>query len=121
VLTGWAKTVGGKAYRYPGLIEILQEHKLVVAEVQGDGAQIHYLFHVNLTPGLLTDKQLVSLPALLQKKHAELVERCQQEQQALEAKRRPSKFKYSNENSSDDNARGGGNLPGGAVIYQGGR
>jgi len=119
VLTGWAKTVGGKAYRYPGLIEILQEHQLIIAEVQGDGAQIHYLFHVNLTPGLLTDKQLVSLPALLQKKHAELVERCQQEQQALEAKRRPSKFKYSNENSSSDNARGGGNLPGGAVIYQG--
>ncbi len=119
VLTGWAKTVAGKVYRYPGLIEILQEHGLLVAEVLGDQTQTRYLFHVNLTPDLLTAEQVARLPALLQKKHAELVERCQQEEAALAAKRRPAKFQISNENRSDAAPLGGGNLPGAAVIYHG--
>jgi hypothetical protein len=80
VLTGWTKTLKGKVYHYPGLIEILQQAGLVIAEVQGKPPKTSYLFHVNLTPGLLTEAQIQQLPAILQKKHAELLARCQREQ-----------------------------------------
>jgi len=95
VLTGWVTLVNGKEYRYPGLIEILQEHKLAVAEVQGEGPKMRYVFHVNMTPALLTDTQLSQLPNVLQKKHAELLERCEQALQQMEAKRRPPKVEIS--------------------------
>jgi hypothetical protein len=91
VLTGWITKVKGKEYRYPGLIEVLQQHELVVAEVEGDGPMMRYLFHVNLTPGLLTGEQLAQLPGLLQRKHADLIGHCKQAIQELEAKRRPAK------------------------------
>lgn len=91
VLTGRVKEVKGKQYKYPGLIETLQEHQLVVAEIEGEGPKMRYIFHVNLTPGLLTEDQLSQLPSLLQKKHAELLERCEQAKRDLEAKRRPRK------------------------------
>jgi hypothetical protein len=91
VLTGGITKVKGKEYRYPGLIEALQEYKLVIAEIIGEGPMMRYVFHVNLTPGLLTGEQLRQLPAVLRRKHEELIERCQQRQSELEAKRRPPK------------------------------
>jgi hypothetical protein len=114
VLTGWTKTLNGKVYYYPGLIEILQQHSLVIAEVQGEPPKTHYIYHVHLTPGLLTDTQLEKLPAVLQKKHAELLMRCQKEQEVLAAKRRPPKVPKGGGNlpPRDGNLpRGGGNLP----------
>ena len=98
VLTGWVTLVKGKEYRYPGLMEILQEHKLAVAEVQGEGPKMRYVFHVNMTPTLLTDTQLSRLPNVLQKKHAELLERCEQALQQMEAKRRPPKVEIFSKN-----------------------
>ncbi len=91
VLTGGTTKVKGKEYHYPGLIEELQQHKLVIAEVTGEGPMMRYVFHVHLTPGILTIEQITQLPAVLQRKHVELMERCQQRQNDLEAKRRPPK------------------------------
>ena len=85
------KIVRGKEYYYPGLIQQLQAHDLVVAEATGEGATLRYTFHVNLTPGLLTDEQLAALPPLLQKKHGELLERCAAELRRLQAKKVPPK------------------------------
>lgn len=127
VLTGWAKTINGKIYRYPGSIEILQAHQLLVTEMQGEGPKLRYLFHVNLTPGLLNDEQLARLPSILQKKHAELLERCAAARQELEAKRRPSKFPEhgpfptTTSPPVEVGAEGGGNLPpGGGNLPSGG-
>jgi len=122
VLTGWAKTVKGKEYQYPGLIEILQESQLAIAEVRGEGPKMRYIFHISMTPGLLTDKQLAKLPKILQTKHTELLQRCEKSQRELEAKRRPSKFQNGNRSSQKQGGgklpppggnlpRGGGNLP----------
>lgn len=86
------KTVQGKDYCYLGLIQTLQNHNLVVAEVVGEGPKMRYIFHVHVTPGLLTNEQLSQLPALLQKKHAELLARCVEDQRKLEAKKRPPKM-----------------------------
>ena len=119
-LIGRTKTVNGKEYRYPGLIEVLQEHKLAVAEVKGEAPKTRYVFHVNLTPDLLTPEQLAQLPDILQKKHAELLKRCAQEQRKLEAKRKPSRFEKSNKNSGGEDAQGGGNFPRGVGISHGG-
>lgn len=119
-LIGRSKTVNGREYRYPGLIETLQEHKLVIAEVQGEAPRTSYLFHVNLTPDLLTPAQVAQLPPLLQKKHAELINRCAQEQQALEAKKKPSRFANGNKNSGSDQAQGVGNSHGGVGNSHGG-
>src|SRR5215212_6278015 len=119
-IIGRVKTVKRKEYLYPGLIDILQAHKLVIAELQGEGAQVHYVFHVNLTPGLLIDEQLTRLPALLQQKHAELMERCQKEQKTLEAKGKPFRFQNSKKNSSGNADKGGGNFPPGVGISHGG-
>lgn len=103
VLTGWTTEVKGKLYQYPGLIEVLQTHGLTVAEVRGEGPQMRYTFHVNLTPGLLTQQQLVTLPEILQTKHIELLARCAQAQQALEAKKRPAKA----QTQRNDKGKGG--------------
>lgn len=94
VLIGRAKpkTVQGKDYRYFGLIQTLQDHNLVVAEVVGEGPKMRYIFHVHVTPGLLTNEQLSQLPVLLQKKHAELLARCVEDQRKLEGKKRPPKM-----------------------------
>ena len=83
VLTGWTKTIKGKVYYYPGQIEILQQANLIIAEVQGEAPKTHYLYHVNLTPGLLSADQLAQLPAILQKKHGELLARCQKQEEEL--------------------------------------
>jgi hypothetical protein len=119
-LIGRSKMVNDKEYRYPGLIETLQEHKLVIAEVQGEPPKTRYLFHVNLTPDLLTPAQVAQLPRTLQQKHAELLNRCAQEQRALEAKKKPSRFSNSNKNSSSDGAGGVGISHGGVGISHGG-
>ena len=97
VLIGRAKpkVVNGKEYCYLGLIQTLQSCNLVIAEVEGAGPKLRYTFHVNLTPGLLSAEQLSQLPELLQKKHAELLERCMKEQKKLEAKKQPPKMQLS--------------------------
>src|SRR4051794_2164084 len=74
VLTGWSTEVKGKNYEYPGLIEILQNGGLVIAEIIGEGPMLRYLFHVNLTPDLLRPEQVAELPALLQSKHTEMLQ-----------------------------------------------
>lgn len=115
VLTGWTTKVNGKDYNYPGLIEVLQQHRLVTAEVKGEGPEMRYLFHVNKTPGLLTRDQLHQLSTLLQRKHAELIERCQRATQEVEAKRRPPKVVTQEERrGSDKLSEGYDKLPGGS-------
>jgi len=111
VLTGWIKMVKGKEYRYPGLIEKLYNHKLLVAQVEGEGPKMRYVFHVNLTPALLTAKQLELLSPLLQKKHAELLERCHEAQRTLQNKQRPSKVNPPPAPGPEENKEG-------MVIYQ---
>lgn len=91
VLTGWSTEVKGKNYQYPGLIEILQNGGLVIAEVVGEGPMLRYLFHVNLTPDLLRPEQVAELPALLQGKHAEMLQAHFAEIAELASRRRPAK------------------------------
>jgi hypothetical protein len=104
VLTGRAvpKKVKGKEYKYHGWIDSLQEYNLASAEVVGEGPKMRYIFHVNLTPGLLTDHQLSQLPKRLQKKHAELIQRCEQAKRELEAKKRPSKISKETEKAETE-------------------
>jgi hypothetical protein len=91
VLTGWNTEVRGKSYNYPGLIEILQNGGLVIAEMVGEGPMQRYLFHVNLTPDLLRPEQVEQLPALLQSKHAEMLQAHFAEMAELASRRRPAK------------------------------
>ncbi len=91
-IIGRKKTVKGKEYQYPGLIDILQEHGLVVAETRGEGHSFSYLYHVNLTPTLLSIEQIEQLPELLQRKHAELLARCEAAIAELETRKRASRF-----------------------------
>ena len=70
----------------------------MIAEVEGDGPKLRYTFHVNMTPGLLTDENLAKLPELLQKKHSKLLERCENELRKLEAKKRPRKLPANGDN-----------------------
>ena len=91
VLTGWSTAVKGKNYEYPGLIEILQNGGLVIAEMVGEGPMQRYLFHVNLTPDLLRPEQVAELPTLLQSKHAELLQSHFAEMAELASRRRPAK------------------------------
>jgi hypothetical protein len=109
VLIGRAKPkeVKGKAYSYPGLIQILQTHNLVIAEVSGEGPLLRYIFHVNLTPSLLTSEQLSQLPQLLQEKHQELLDRCEAERKVLEAKKKPSKLPINEGKKGNSEANGG--------------
>lgn len=91
VLTGWSTEVKGKQYYYPGLIEILQNAGLIIAEVVGEGPMQRYLFHVNLTPDLLRPEQVAELPSLLQTKHAEMLQAHFAEMAELASRRRPAK------------------------------
>jgi hypothetical protein len=102
VLIGRAKpkTVKGKAYAYPGLIQILQNHNLVIAEVTGEGPLMRYIFHVHLTPSLLTEEELGQLPEILREKHRELLDRCEAERKALEAKKKPPKLLMNDSNDA---------------------
>jgi hypothetical protein len=98
---GKAKVVNGREYFYPGLIQILQDHNLVIATDNGEeGPKLRYTFHIHLSPGLLSPDQIAKLPKVLQTKHAQLVQRCEEEQKAfeeekkaLEAKKRPPKIR----------------------------
>lgn len=98
---GKAKVVKGREYFYPGLIQILQDHNLVIATDNGEeGPKLRYTFHVHLSPGLLSPNQLAQLPKVLQTKHAQLLQKCaeerkafEEEKKALEAKKRPPKIK----------------------------
>lgn len=85
VLTGRTKKSNGKVYEYPGLISTLEEFKLVKAELVGEHGEQGYIFHVNLTPGLLTPDQLAQLPKILQKKHQDLIQRWKKDVDGFEA------------------------------------
>jgi hypothetical protein len=115
LLTGRSTSVNGIDYHYPGLIDILQKHGLMIAEQEGEGPYMRYFFHVNLTPPLLTADQVLALPELLQKKHAELLVRCEEVLQQLKAKQRPSKIPIARAAGGSGNLpEGSGNLPGGS-------
>lgn len=86
------KIVKGKAYHYPGLIEVLQQYNLVTAEEVGEGHRMRYIFHVEMTPPMLSPNQLEQLPEVLQKKHSELLERCRDDKRKLTAKKRKAKL-----------------------------
>lgn len=75
-LIGRTKRKEGKLILYDGLMEKLQRVSLLYITVKGEGGGMRYTFHVNLTPSLLGEEQVSQLPDLLQKKHAELLERC---------------------------------------------
>jgi len=91
-LIGRRKVVKGKTYEYPGIIDTLQEHGLIVAEVRGDGPKMRYIFHINLTPGQLTDAQVRRLPAQLREKHRSLIERIKGELKSLQSKKKEKRF-----------------------------
>ena len=91
-LTGRITKVKGKEFKYPGLIDILQNYDLITAEIKGQTPSIRYVYHVDLAPGLLVNEQLIKLPKILQKKHDEILKRCEQAKQELESKKRPSKI-----------------------------
>ena len=74
----------------PGMLDVLQEHQLVVSELIGEGPERRYIFHLQLTPSLLTPDQLACLPASLQKKHAQLVARVAENGRKLEELNAPS-------------------------------
>lgn len=117
-LTGRITKTNGVEYRYPGLIDVLQEKGLVIAEVKGEEPMTQYVFHVNLTPPLLKDDQLATLPLLLQERHQGLIEKCEDALAKLEARKRPSKVKK--EEGGGNLPGGDGNLPEGVAICQGG-
>lgn len=85
-ITGRVRSVGDKEYNTPGLIDILQQYGLAVAEEKGKGAKLRYVFHVNLTPGVLSKEQIAQLSKRLQRKHEELLKRVSQEQEKLSEK-----------------------------------
>lgn len=76
-LIGRTKRKEGKLILYDGLMEKLQRASLLYITVKGEGGGMRYTFHVNLTPSLLGEEQVSQLPDLLQKKHAELILRCE--------------------------------------------
>ena len=116
-LTGRIKTVKGKEYRYPGWIEVLQSYELIIAEVLGEGPKMSYTFHVNQTPGLLSQTQLSQLPPIVQKKHQALIDRVERRKKEMRAKRRRPKVEVSGP-SADERAQqqGMGKSQGGVGI-----
>jgi len=83
-LIGRVDTTPSKKRVLPGFIDVLQEHGLVTAEIRGDGPKQRYVFHVELTPPLLTADQVQQLPKPLQKRHEKLLERVSEEMAKLE-------------------------------------
>ena len=84
VLIGRVKKTKGKTYTYPGWTEVLQTHGLLTAREVIIKKQVQYAFDVLLHPTQLTDEQVSQLPVRLQKKHAQLLDRCQQVSQKRE-------------------------------------
>ena len=78
VLIGRVKKANRKTYTYPGWIEVLQTHGLLTAREIVVKKQMQYAFDVLLHPPQLTQEQVAQLPTRLQKKHTQLLERCQQ-------------------------------------------
>ena len=123
-LTGRIKRVKGKEYLYPGFIEMLQTHQLIIAEEIWNGPMMSYRFHVNRTPGLLTDEQVTQLPEVIQRNHDSFLKRHQDKIRLLEAKKRKSKIMPLQEGRSDAESGGvgisqgrGGNFPGGGGNF----
>ncbi len=69
------------AYYQKGFIEILAEHRLLRVEIEDTKSGPHYRFKVQKYPPLLTAEQLAQLPPRHQRKHQELLDRCQKERE----------------------------------------
>jgi hypothetical protein len=119
-LIGRVKKVKGKEYLYPGLIEILQRERLIIAEEVGSGPTMKYRFHVDRTPGLLTDEQVSVLPEIIRHNHETFLQRHQEKIRLLEAKKRQSKIASLQEAQSDEELGGMGNSQRGMGNSQGG-
>jgi hypothetical protein len=74
----------------PGLLDVLQEHHLIICELIGAGPELRYSFHLQLTPPMLTPDQLACLPQSLQKKHTHLVDRVAENGRKLEELNAPN-------------------------------
>lgn len=83
-------------YRERGAIEALCDAGLLEVQSQGRSGRQSYLFRIVKSPPPLTDEQVGKLPAILQRAHRELIERCRRDlekrrqMQPLFAPRNPS-------------------------------
>ena len=103
----------GEARRFTqGLMDKLQESSLAVVTEVGEGPELRYRYHVNLTLPQLTEDQLIQLPERLQRKHAELLKRCEKAKQELEDGKRLSKEQKESQKTA--NKMGEDMDPGGA-------
>jgi hypothetical protein len=68
-------------YYQKGMFQILAEHGLAKATVEERNGNKHYRFRVLKAPPLLTSDQIARLPERLQRRHRELLERCQREKE----------------------------------------
>jgi hypothetical protein len=66
-------------YYQKGLFQILAEHGLLRIAIEERKHGRHYKFNVLKYPPLLSPEQIAQLPPRLQRKHQELLDRCQQE------------------------------------------
>ena len=119
-LTGRVKRVKGKEYFYPGFIEILQTQQLIIAEEVWNGPAMSYRFHINRTPGLLTDEQVTHLPEVIRRNHVAFLRRHEEKIRLLEAKKRTSKITPLQKGRPDAETGGEGNSHGGEGISHGG-
>lgn len=120
-LTGRVKRVKGKEYFYLGFIEILQMQQLIIAEEVWNGPAMSYRFHINRTPGLLTDEQVAHLPEVIQRNHVAFLRRHEEKIRLLEAKKRTSKVTTLQKGRPDAETGGEGNSHGGeGISHEGG-
>lgn len=89
-LIGRTKRKRGQLIIYDGLMSRLQAVELLYTTVRGEGGGMRYIFHVNLTPSLLGDQELSTISPLLQRKHAELLERCRKNAEKTEEMKKQS-------------------------------
>jgi len=92
-------------YYQPGYFQRLAEQGLVQVSTEERRGTRHYRFKVLKFPPLLTPEQLARLSPRLQRKHQELLERCQREREAFAQPALPLAAK------SSEAAPGGGVTP----------
>ena len=117
-LIGRVDTTPGKERALPGFIDALQEYDLVTAELVGEGPMQRYVFHVNLTPPLLTSEQVETLPQPMQKKHAQLLAKVTQEAIKLEQLKAapPVNVKKTIRPNPSPNGKNGSSAGGGGTV-----
>lgn len=72
-----------KEYYQKGLIQQLAEAGLLRVQIEEQRGGPHYKFTVLKYPPLLSPEQIAQLPARLQRKHQELLDRCQKDREAF--------------------------------------